>query len=131
MIEIVFVITIIAILISVGIRKFILSKDDAKATTVARDVITMRDAIMTHYYTKDTALNSISDVVQYNTNIWTKKTDISLAFQVNNNECITLEIIKSNNGNERIKINVDESLSGTCEKIRDIGIADYEFTLRE
>ena len=129
MIEIVFVIVIIALLASVGIRKFILSKDEAKATTIAKDVITIRDAIMTYYYTHDNSLDKISTIVQYNKNNWNDTNPNKLLFQTNNQDCLSIEIVKTNE-NENLEINIDENLGGICQKIKDIGVADFKYELR-
>ena len=129
MIEIIVVISIIALLASLGIKKFIISKQEAKTVAVAKDIGTIRDAIMTHYYLKDSSLNAISDVVQLNPKIWTSTNGTKVAFIDDNSECVSIAIVKSTN-NEKIVIDIDETLGGICNRIKNLGVSDYEFILK-
>ena len=130
MIEIVFVIVIISLLASIGIRKFIVSKDEAKAVTVGKDILTIRDAIMTYYYSHDDSLNAISQVVQYNKKIWNDTDPKKLVFEANDANCVSIGIVKDGY-EEYLKIDVDESnLSRVCNMVRQIGVTDYQYTLR-
>jgi len=129
MIEIVFVIVIIALLASVGIRKFIISKDEAKASTIAKDVVTIRDSIMTYYYANDDSLSKISKVVQYNKNNWNDTNPTKLVFEAHSKECVSIAIVKSGHS-ENLEINIDENLGGLCDRVKNIGVADFKYELR-
>jgi len=129
MIEIVFVLVVIALLASVGIRKFIISKDNAKATAIAQDVLTIRDTVMTYYYANDDSLYKISDVVQYNKNNWDDTNPTKLTFEAHGKECVSIAIVKGASS-EKLEINIDENLGGLCDRVKNIGVADFSFDLR-
>lgn len=124
LLELIFSIVIISIVSSLAIPKFMDIRNDALATTVKSDINTIITSIQTSYLLNG-KIDKISDVISLNNSIWELE-DKSVIFKDKENNCIIIEILDNENN---IQVLINENVSSTCSKLKNLGIETRIYNL--
>lgn len=124
LLELVFVLVILALIGSYAIPKFMNTKDAAVITTVKRDVTTILNSIQSQYLL-DGNIKNISDTIKINSSNWFFENN-SIVYKSNNSNCITIHIDKAS---QKLKLNINETNDTICTKLKQSGIENSSIDL--
>ncbi|RXJ92899.1 prepilin-type cleavage/methylation domain-containing protein [Malaciobacter molluscorum] len=124
LLELVFVLVILALIGSYAIPKFMNTKDAAIITTVKRDITTILNSIQSQYLL-DGKIEDISDTIKINSSNWFFENN-SIIYKSNNNNCITIRIDRAS---QKLKLNINETNDTICSKLKQSGIENSSIDL--
>lgn len=124
LLELIFVLVIIAIIGGYAVPKYMDTKDAAVVTTIKRDITTISSSIQTHFLING-KLDKIEDAIILNTKYW-QINDNSIIFKEANSNCITISFESSS---KTLKVDINESAGNICKKLEDAGVKDDSITL--
>lgn len=129
LLELIFAILIIGIIASVAVPKFIDSKDEAKASTIKRDIVSATTAIQS-YAMLDSSLTDIDTAIVLSKTNWTVTAGKAVFNDAANKACVTIEI-KDVSNVKSLVIDIDDtSTDSVCEKLEvDYDIEDVTYRL--
>lgn len=119
LVELIFVIVILAIIASFAVPKFIGTKDSALVSTLKRDISTIVNSVQT-YYLLHKKIDKISDSVTINNSNW----NIEDKKITDKNSCISIEV-KENS----IELSINQDKGAICKKIREAGLDTKSYEL--
>lgn len=122
LLELIFAIIVIGIIASFAIPKYMNTKDNALASTIKRDLVTVITSIQS-YYLVNQDIENISDAVIINKTNWEIE-DKKMIFKDKEHECLTLVV-----EDESIKVTIDASKGKTCKLIEELGVKNEIFEL--
>ena len=123
--ELIFVIVIIASLASFALTKFYNSKIMANVVVVKQDIATAVSSIQTHYLIKGN-INKITDALHLDESVWNIE-DKKITFKDGVNNCIIIEIRTSSI--KSILVEVFPEAGNLCKKINEAGVVDKIYPL--
>lgn len=124
LLELIFAIVVIGIIASFAIPKYLDTKDNALASTIKRDLVTVITSVQ-NYYLINQEIEKVSDAVSISSTNWQIE-DKKMIFMDKDKECLILEVIDSK---IEVKINTDIQ-SNVCKILEeDMGIKDETFDL--
>lgn len=124
LLELIFAIVVIGIIASFAIPKYLDTKDNALASTIKRDLVTVITSVQ-NYYLINQEIEKVSDAVSISSTNWQIE-DKKMVFMDKDKECLILELIDSK---IEVKINTDIQ-SNVCKILEeDMGIKDETFDL--
>jgi general secretion pathway protein G len=136
--ELVFVIVILAIIASIAIPKLVLTKNDALIASIKSDIKTSANIIPSYYLVKG-SITDIKDAISFDMTRWSRVQNINkndnLAFLFktpdNNIECSRVEIDDTNGTIFRVLItDTTTNSSNFCNKLREsYGVLDNNITI--
>jgi len=118
LLEMIFAIVVIAVLASYAIPKFFNTTNDAKVSTLQRDITTVITSVQS-YYLINLKIDKISDAVNLNSKNW-EINDKSIKYMENEKECVKIEITQ-NNSKDTINLTIDSTAGTICEKLSNSG----------
>ncbi|AXX91764.1 prepilin-type cleavage/methylation domain-containing protein [Malaciobacter molluscorum LMG 25693] len=124
LLELVFVLVILALIGSYAIPKFMNTKDAAIITTVKRDITTILNSIQSQYLL-DGKIEDISDTIKINSSNWFFENN-SIIYKSNNSNCITIRIDRAS---QKLKLNINETNDTICSKLKQSGIENSSIDL--
>jgi len=122
LLELIFAIVVIGIIASFAVPKYIDTRDNALATTVKRDLITVITSLQS-YYLINQNIDKITDSVSINKSNWIIE-DKKIVFNDKNEECLSLELKESS-----IIIQIEPSRGSVCKILDKMGVEDEVFDL--
>lgn len=129
LLELIFAILIIGIIASVAVPKFIDSKDEAKASTIKRDIVSATTAIQS-YAMLDSSLTNIDTAIVLSKTNWVVTAGKAVFNDDSGKACVTIEI-KDVSDVKSLVIDIDDtSTDSVCEKLEvDYGVFDITYKL--
>lgn len=129
LLELIFAILIIGIIASVAVPKFIDSKDEAKASTIKRDIVSATTAIQS-YAMLDSSLTNIDTAIVLSKTNWVVAAGKAVFNDAAGKACVTIEI-KDVSDVKSLVIDIDDtSTDSVCEKLEvDYDIEDVTYRL--
>ncbi|RXJ85270.1 type II secretion system protein [Arcobacter sp. CECT 8985] len=124
LLELVFVLVILALIGSYAIPKFMNTRDAALITTVKRDVTTILSSIQSQYLL-DGKIEDISDSIKINSSSWYFENN-SIIYKTNNSNCITIYVDRASH---KLKLNINETNDNICSKLKKAGIENSSIDL--
>lgn len=124
LLELIFSIVIIAIISSLAVPKFMEIRNNALATTVKSDINTIITSIQTSYLLNG-EIDKISDVISLDNSIWELE-DKRVIFKDKEKNCIIIEILDNE---DNIQVLINENVSSTCSKLKNLGIETRIYNL--
>ena len=122
LVELIFIISILGIIASFAIPKFLDSRSGAIVTTIKQDVSTITNAIQTHYMITN-GINKITNAVHVNSQNWVIS-DKKVQFNKDEQTCITIEVKRN-----VLQVDIYETSSELCQKIYDSGVRSVSYDL--
>jgi len=126
LLEMIFAIVVISVLASYAIPKFFNTTNDAKVSTLQRDITTVITSVQS-YYLVNLKIEKISDAVNLNSKTW-EINDTSITYKENDKECVKIELISSSD-KDKIILTVDDSTGNICKKLNDSGVNNTSYDL--
>ena len=126
LLEMIFAIVVIAVLASYAIPKFFNTTNDAKVSTLQRDITTVITSVQS-YYLINLKIDKISDAVNLNSKNW-EINDKSIKYMENDKECVKIEITNSNS-KDTINLIIDSTAGIICEKLSASGTNSATYNL--
>ncbi|MCJ8328110.1 MAG: prepilin-type N-terminal cleavage/methylation domain-containing protein [Campylobacterales bacterium] len=123
--ELIFVIVIIASLASFALPKFYNTKIMANIVVVKQDIATVVSSIQTHYLIKGN-INKITDSIDLDKSVWNIE-DKKITFKDGVNNCITIEIRTSSI--KSILVEISPEAGNLCKKLNEAGVVDKTYPL--
>ncbi len=124
LLELVFVLVILAIIGSYAVPKYMNTRDVAIVTTVKRDITTIINALQTQYLASGN-IKDISKFVTINNKNW-NVSKTKMWYSVDKKECITITL---NESNTKIEVKINKDIDSICKKLREAGVKDSSFDL--
>ncbi|RXK13874.1 prepilin-type cleavage/methylation domain-containing protein [Halarcobacter mediterraneus] len=122
LLELIFAIVVIGIIASYAVPKYLNTKDNALATTIKRDVVTIITSVQSYYLINGT-INNISDVITLSKLNW-EVSDNKITFAPNDIECIVMEL-----DNNELTLDIDSDSSNVCTILEEMGVENETFNL--
>ena len=126
LLEMIFAIVVISVLASFAIPKFFNTTNDAKVSTLQRDITTVITSVQS-YYLINMKIDKISDAVNLNSKNW-DISDKNIIYKENNNECVKIEITNSDS-KDKIVLTVSSAAGNICKKLSDSGVDSTSYDL--
>jgi len=126
LLEMIFAIVVISVLASYAIPKFFNTTNDAKVSTLQRDITTVITSVQS-YYLVNLKIEKISDAVNLNSKTW-EINDTSITYKENDKECVNIELITTSD-KDKIIVTIDESTGNICKKLNDSGVSTTYYDL--
>jgi len=126
LLEMIFAIVVIAVLASYAIPKFFNTTNDAKVSTLQRDITTVITSVQS-YYLINLKIDKISDAVNLNSKNW-EINDKSIKYMENDKECVKIEITQDNS-KDIINLTIDSTAGTICEKLSASGTSSASYNL--
>ncbi len=124
LLELVFVLVILAIIGSYAVPKYMNTRDVAVVTTVKRDITTIVNALQTQYLASG-KIDDISKFVTINNKNWNVSKN-KMWYNVANKECISITL---NEASATIEVKINKDIDKICKKLRESGVKDSSFDL--
>ena len=124
--ELIFVIVIIASLATFALPKFFNTKIMANIVVVKQDIATAVSSLQTYYLIKG-EINKISDAIQLDESVWHIE-DKKITFKEGENNCITIEV-NITSSSKSISVKVFPEVGNLCTKINEAGIVNKNYSL--
>ncbi|MEA3289719.1 MAG: type II secretion system protein [Campylobacterota bacterium] len=122
MIELIFVIAILAIIGAVAVPKLLDSRNSAVISTIKQDVSTITTSVQS-YYMLEGSISKITDAVNINENSWSVS-DNKVEFSDNSKSCITIEV-----SGTQLKVVILENSTELCKEIYNEGVRSVTYEL--
>lgn len=122
LLEIIIVILIIGLMSSFAIPKLMDTKDYANATTLKRDISAIVSSAQA-YYLQNESFDNINEAIDVNVNIWESSDDNKTL--KDKTGCVEIVF----NLPSSIDLTLNESESKVCEKLKNSGITDKNYSL--
>ncbi len=126
LLEMIFAIVVISVLASYAIPKFFNTTNDAKVSTLQRDITTVITSVQS-YYLVNLKIEKILDAVNLNSKTW-EINDSSITYKENEKECVKIEI-SSASDKDKIILTIDDSAGSICKKLNDSGVNTTSYDL--
>lgn len=126
LLEMIFAIVVISVLASYAIPKFFNTTNDAKVSTLQRDITTVITSVQS-YYLINLKIDKISDAVNLNSKTW-EINDTSITYKENDKECVKIELSITSD-KDKIILTVDDSTGNICKKLNDSGVNTTSYDL--
>jgi len=126
LLEMIFAIVVIAVLASYAIPKFFNTTNDAKVSTLQRDITTVITSVQS-YYLINLKIDKISDAVNLNSKNW-EINDKSIKYMENDKECVKIEITQDNS-KDTINLTIDSTAGTICKKLSNSGTNSATYNL--
>ena len=126
LLEMIFAIVVISVLASFAIPKFFNTTNDARVSTLQRDITTVITSVQS-YYLINMKIEKISDAVNLNSKSW-EINDKTIIYTENEKECVKIEITSSNSI-DKIVLTVDSTTGNICKKLNDSGVISTSYDL--
>jgi len=126
LLEMIFAIVVIAVLASYAIPKFFNTTNDAKVSTLQRDITTVITSVQS-YYLINLKIDKISDAVNLNSKNW-EINDKNIIYMENDKECVKIEITQDNS-KDIINLTIDSTAGTICEKLNNSGTNSATYNL--
>lgn len=118
LLELIFVIVVLAIIASVAVPKLSGTKSSAIVSTIKQDIATISSSVQTYHLLND-GIESITDSVSIDASLW-ENSDDKLIFKKDGENCVEIYLDGSS-----LKIDIKESASGQiCKEIYQSGVRD-------
>lgn len=122
LIELIFIIAVLAIIAAVGVPKLLDVKSNALATSIKQDITTITNSIQS-YHLLNSSIEKISDAVTVDSSRWEIE-DTKLQYKIGDESCISIELSST-----QLLVSVESSPSDLCEKILSYGISSQTLDL--
>lgn len=122
LLELIFAIVILGIIASFAIPKYANTKDNALASTIKRDIITVITSIQS-YSMMNKEIENISDTISINKTNWTLSAK-KMVFKDDEKDCVTITVDDS-----KLTIVIDKSSGDVCKLLDEMGIEGETFEL--
>jgi general secretion pathway protein G len=122
----IFAIVVISVLASFAIPKFFNTTNDAKVSTLQRDITTVITSVQS-YYLINLKIDKISDAANLNSKNWAIS-DKNIIYNENSNECVKIEITSSDT-KDKIVLTVNSDAGNICKKLSDSGVESTSYDL--
>lgn len=122
LIELIFVIAVLAIISSIAIPKLMNLNSKANTSVIKQDINAIISSVQT-YYAINNKIDKISDAISLNSQIWDIQ-NTQVTYKENSKDCIKLKL----NTND-ITLNIDISAGNICKELGDGGVQNtiYKF----
>ena len=122
LIELIFVIAVLAIISSIAIPKLMNLNSKANISVIKQDINTIISSVQS-YYLANEKIDKISDAINLNSKIW-NITDKEVKYIENSKDCIKITLTTND-----ITLNIDSSAGNICNKLANEGILNtiYNF----
>ena len=120
LIELIFVIAIIAVISSIAIPKLMNVNTSASVSSVKQDINSIISSVQS-YYLINGNITKISDAINLNKSVW-DITDTIVKYKDGTNTCITITLSNTN-----IVININATAGNICTKLSDEGIENTTY----
>jgi len=120
LIELIFVIAIIAIISSIAIPKLMNVNTSASVSSIKQDVNTIISSVQS-YYLVNGSIAKISDAINLNKSVW-DITNTVVKYKELANTCITITLSNTN-----IALSIDPSAGSICTKLSNEGIENTTY----
>ena len=122
LIELVFIIVIIAIISSVAIPKLMNINSKANISVIKQDISSIISSSQS-YYLVNKKIDAFSDALQLNSKIW-NITNTKLIYKENNKDCVTIELSTNS-----IDLSISPSVGDICDQLSKEGIVTHSYSL--
>ncbi len=126
LLEMIFAIVVISVLASYAIPKFFNTSNDAKVSTLQRDITTVITSVQS-YYLVNLKIEKISDAVNVNSKTW-EINDTNIIYMENDKECAKIELSNTSD-KDKIIVTIDDSTGNICKKLNDSGVNTTSYDL--
>ena len=126
LLEMIFAIVVISVLASYAIPKFFNTTNDAKVSTLQRDITTVITSIQS-YYLINLKIDKISDAVNLNSKTW-EINDTNIKYMENDKSCVKIEL-STTSYKDKIILTIDDSTGNICKKLNDSGVNTTSYDL--
>jgi len=116
LIELIFIIAVLAVISSIAIPKFMEINSKAKVSSIKQDISTIISSTQS-YYLVNNKIDKISDAVNLNSSVW-NITDTQIKYE----SCITINLNTSD-----ISLVIDSNSSTLCNELSKEGIVNETY----
>jgi len=116
LIELIFIIAVLAVISSIAIPKFMEINSKAKVSSLKQDISTIISSTQS-YYLVNNKIDKISDAVNLNSSVW-NITDTQIKYE----NCITINLNTSD-----IRLVIDSNASTLCNELANEGISNETY----
>jgi general secretion pathway protein G len=120
LIELIFVIAIIAVISSIAIPKLMNVNTSASVSSIKQDVNSIISSVQS-YYLINGNISKISDAINLNKSVW-NISDTIVKYKEGTKTCITITLSTKN-----IILNIDSTSGNICKKLIDEGIENITY----
>ncbi|MFV0561668.1 type II secretion system protein [Malaciobacter mytili] len=124
LLELVFVLVILAIIGSFAVPKYMNTRDVAVVITVKRDITTIVNALQTQYLASG-RIDDISKFITINNKNWNVNKN-KMWYSVGEKECVSITL---NESQATIEVKINKDIDKICKKLREAGVKDSLFDL--
>jgi len=120
LIELIFVIAVLAIISSIAIPKLININKKANISVVKQDINTIISSVQA-YYLANGSISKISDAINLNSSLW-DITNTQVKYIENSKDCVVIKLNTSD-----LQLSIDASAGDLCKQLNDDGIKNSTF----
>lgn len=124
LLELIFVLVLLALIGSYAIPKYMNTKQAAVVTTVKRDIATITSSLQS-YFLLHGEIDDINDALTLGNNNW-QIDNKTITYKSSGQDCITIRV---NEQEQEFELNINETLDTICEKLSNAGIKDTKTAL--
>lgn len=124
LLELIFVLVLLALIGSYAIPKYMNTKQAAVVTTVKRDIATITSSLQS-YFLLHGEIDDINDALTLGNNNW-QIDNKTITYKSSGQDCITIRV---NEEEQELELNINETLDTICEKLSNAGIKDTKTAL--
>ncbi|RYA23151.1 prepilin-type cleavage/methylation domain-containing protein [Malaciobacter halophilus] len=119
LLELIFVLVLLALIGSYAIPKYMNTKNVAVITTVKRDISTITSSLQS-YFLLHGKIDDLNEVVTLGSDDW-RIEENTITYKTAKGDCV---FIKVNNEEEQIELNINETLDNICKKLNEAGVVN-------